>query len=589
MSAGYYAAYVAAGSVLAVACYHLSIFYHYVDPGMQGVVEAKRKARADEVAAFLAKHPMSLSSDKIALVKSCKNSSDLLSLYAAGQLKVEEALLYYCHAALEADAHSNCLTEIMFEEALEQARQLDRHHGATGELIGPLHGLPVSLKDCVSYQGKDSTIGVIKFAFKPKAEHAALVRQLLDAGAVPFVKTNVPQTMLTFECRNPLWGRTEHPDLPGFSPGGSSGGEGALIALGGSLLGIGNDVGGSLRIPAHFSGICALKPSWNRVSFHGSTGYYPASLLLHPVNGPMGRTVEDLINLSSVLMGPNAHDARTISLPFDWKLAQDTKRRLRFGLAYTDGFADPVPAVRRALDEAKEALLAAGHEVVEFVYPPDIIRLIALYYAIISGDGGHHFLETLVGEPIDPSLQAFFVGLRMSPRLHRLLSSLLPTLFSDTRVTAIVDALGVKQARSLISLEGERVQAQHTFDRLWRQAGIDVLLCPPNAMPATPYDRFTELNFTATYTLLWNLLDYVAGVLPVSRVNPALDAWPEHHPRPSGSLFRSDVLETMLHRYYDPQAMRGLPVGVQVVGLPYHEEQVLGAMKSLQDALQSNK
>lgn len=552
---------------------------------MNSIIMAKRKSRQDEVESFLDKHPMDLASDKIELIKSCKNSTDLLELYSSGRVKVEEALLYFCHKALEADAHVNCLTEIIFEEALQRARALDAHFKSTRKLIGPLHGIPVSLKDCVSYAGKDSTIGVIKFSFKPKTEHAALVRQLIDAGAVPFVKTNVPQTMLTFECRNPLWGRTDHPELPGYSPGGSSGGEGALIALGGSLLGIGNDVGGSLRIPAHFSGICALKPSWNRISFHGSTGYYPASLILHPVNGPMGRTVDDLVNLSSVLMGPNPYDARVIKIPFDTSVARDRGRRFKFGFAYSDGFTTPVPAVRRALDEAKEALLAAGHEIVEFEYPPDTLRLISLYYAIISGDGGHHFLETLVGEPIDPSLQAFFLGLKMSPRMHRALSALLPSFISDTRVTAIVDALGVKQARSLISLEGERVQAQHAFDRLWKQAGIDVLLCPPNAMPATPYDRFTELNFTATYTLLWNLLDYVAGVLPVTRVHPEKDAWPENHPCPSGSVFRQDVLETMLHRYYDPEAMKGLPVGVQVVGLPYHEEQVLCAMGCLEASL----
>lgn len=580
--------YFAAGTAVVYACHKAYTLYNQISPKLLQLASDKLQKRNDEIENFKSKYPLDkVSSDKIQLLDACETTAELLALYESGKILVEEAMIYFCHAALRAHELTNCLTEIMFEEAINQAKLLDASYAQTGKLIGVMHGVPVSFKDTVSYSGKDSTVGVIKYSFKPKSSHAPIVQKLIDAGAIPFAKTNVPQTMLTFECRNPLWGRTRHPSVPEFSPGGSTGGDGALIALRGSFVGVGNDVGGSVRIPAHFSGICSLKPSVGRISFAGSTGYYPSSISIHPVNGPMARSADDLIRISSVLMGPNPYDLRSSKVPFNSEIVSE-KKRLRFGIALTDGFIAPVPAVERALLEAKEALEAAGHEVVEFEYPANIVSLIALFYGLISADGGHHFLKTLQGEPIDPTLNLFFLALRVPPRLHRIMAGWLPSIASDIRLTSIVSQLGVKHASEIITMEGHRQLEQIAFDQHWNDSGIDALLCPVNAMPAMPYDTFTELNFTASYTVLWNLLDYVAGVIPVTRVDKSLDAFPEDHKMPSRSPFKADVLETILHKHYDPVAMDSLPVGIQVVGRPHHEEEVLHAMKAVESALKEH-
>jgi len=132
---------------------------------------------------------------------------------------------------------------------------------------GPLHGLPVSIKEQIAVKGIDSTIGFAKFCFKPLDHDAPLVTALKELGAIPFCKTNVPQSVLTYGCGNPIFGETVNCLNSKLSPGGSSGGEACLIGGGGSVLGIGSDVGGSLRIPAHFCGITTLKPTRARMRY----------------------------------------------------------------------------------------------------------------------------------------------------------------------------------------------------------------------------------------------------------------------------------------------------------------------------------
>jgi fatty acid amide hydrolase len=130
---------------------------------------------------------------------------------------------------------------------------------------GPLHGLPISVKEQIGVKGTDSTLGFAKYVFQPSATDAPIVAALKDLGAIPFCKTNVPQSLLTYGCGNPIFGETVNCLNSKLSPGGSSGGEACLIAGGGSVLGIGTDVGGSVRIPAHFCGVVGMKPTRQRM------------------------------------------------------------------------------------------------------------------------------------------------------------------------------------------------------------------------------------------------------------------------------------------------------------------------------------
>lgn len=204
----------------------------------------------------------------------------------AGKINPSDVLRAYGKKALRAHAESNCLTEIMISSAEGWAKECNKQ--------GPLAGMPVSLKDTVGVQGWDSCFGYSAGVGRPFAEDSALVRLLRDAGAVPFVKTNVPVTLLSFESACDVFGVTTNPHNPSFSPGGSTGGEAALLAYGGSRIGIGTDVAGSVRVPAHYSGIYTVKASMHRFLKTGSGTSMPGQEGIPAVYSPMARTLEDL-------------------------------------------------------------------------------------------------------------------------------------------------------------------------------------------------------------------------------------------------------------------------------------------------------
>jgi Asp-tRNA(Asn)/Glu-tRNA(Gln) amidotransferase A subunit family amidase len=190
---------------------------------------------------------------------------------------------------------------------------------------GPLAGIPVSLKDTMGVAGFASCIGYSRPSrLVPFQKDAAIVRILRDAGAYPFVKTNVPITLLSFESASDVWGRTTNPNSAKHSPGGSTGGESALLAYGGSRLGIGTDVAGSVRIPAHYSGIYAIKASTQRFPKAGNATSTVGQEGVASVNSPMARTLEDLETFWRAIVGmkPWEYDpsVRRQRLPFEtWR------------------------------------------------------------------------------------------------------------------------------------------------------------------------------------------------------------------------------------------------------------------------------
>ncbi|KAJ4260000.1 hypothetical protein NW757_001951 [Fusarium falciforme] len=161
------------------------------------------------------------------------------------------------------------LTEVLFQEALEQAKKLDEFYAKEGKTVGPLHGVPVTLKDQFNVKGRDTTLGYTSRALKPASEDAILVSMLKKLGAIIIAKTNLPQSIMWCETENPLWGLTTNPMMPGYTPGGSTGGESALLYMHGSMIGLGTDIGGSIRIPAHMMGLYGFKPSSSRLPYTG--------------------------------------------------------------------------------------------------------------------------------------------------------------------------------------------------------------------------------------------------------------------------------------------------------------------------------
>ncbi|KAI1486352.1 amidase signature domain-containing protein [Biscogniauxia mediterranea] len=189
------------------------------------------------------------------------SAQDVIQKVSSGQLTAKQVVQTYIAQACDAHKMTNCLTEIMFDDAVKNAKELDRHLLRHGTTLGPLHGVPITLKDQFNVKGFDSTIGYVGRAFKPAQDDCALVKILRSLGGVIMAKTNIPQSIMWCETENPLWGLTTNPAHPGYTPGGSTGGEAAMLSCGASMLGWGTDIGGSIRIPSHMMGFYGFKPS----------------------------------------------------------------------------------------------------------------------------------------------------------------------------------------------------------------------------------------------------------------------------------------------------------------------------------------
>jgi amidase len=191
------------------------------------------------------------------------SASELVKKLRSGEWSSESVTRAFCKRAAVAHQLFNCLSEIMFDTAIQDAKRLDEHLRERGP-VGPLHGLPISLKDNLHVKGKDSTIGFVSLIDKPADRDSPLVEMLRTAGAVVYVKTQTPTAMMIAETVNNICKVVHNPLKRGVTCGGSSGGEASLIAFGGSPLGVGSDIGGSLRIPASCCGIFTIRPSFGR-------------------------------------------------------------------------------------------------------------------------------------------------------------------------------------------------------------------------------------------------------------------------------------------------------------------------------------
>ena len=267
--------------------------------------DRKHKERAQRIASLPPIYHQALTASDITVLAT--PISELVQNVQSGVWDPVDILRSYGKKSLKAYEATNCLSEIMISDAEDWARSVNK--------AGPLAGVPVSLKDTAVVNGYDSCIGYSSLTGIPAEKESVLVRLLRDAGAVPFVKTTIPITLMSFESNSSVFGVTRNPHVPTHTPGGSSGGEAALLAFGGSRCGIGTDVAGSVRIPAHFSGIYTIKASTGRFPKTGNRTSIPGQEGVAAVYSPMTRTLEDLETFwkAIVSMNPWEYDHSVIN------------------------------------------------------------------------------------------------------------------------------------------------------------------------------------------------------------------------------------------------------------------------------------
>lgn len=281
-------------------------------------------------------------------------------------------------------AQVNCLHEIFFEAAIEHAKVLDIYYAENKKPIGPLHGLPVSLKDQFHVKGVETTMGYVGWigTFQGAKEdsrrysfESELVRELRGLGAVLYCKTSVPVTLMCGETVNHIIEYTWNPRNRFLSSGGSSGGEGALIALRGSPGGFGTDIGGSVRIPAAFNFLFGLRPSAGRVPYEGAANSIDGQNTILSVIGPIATTARSVKFLFKAVLSqkPWLYDPMAIELPWRDDVERETRAlieaskqdgsKLAFAIMYHNGMVKPHPPVARGIRLVEMALKRLGHQV----------------------------------------------------------------------------------------------------------------------------------------------------------------------------------------------------------------------------------
>ncbi|XP_030888405.1 fatty-acid amide hydrolase 1-like [Leptonychotes weddellii] len=291
------------------------------------------------------------------------------------------------------------------EEALKKLKKTER---------GLLYGVPISLKDTYDCKGHDSTCGLAQFLEKPAAKDGVIVKALKAQGAIPLVKTNIPQTLLSFYCSNPIYGRTLNPLNLKKTPGGSSGSEGVMLAQGGFILGMGSNIAGSIRIPASFCGVCGFRTTGYRLSYSGIASAVKGKKSVTTVAGPMARDVESLVLCMRALLSEDMHrlDPTVPFMPFREEV-YSSNQPLRIGYCESDGFTQPTPSMARAMRLTSRLLQDAGHQVIPFSIPRVEYAVEHLFVGGLFADGGATLLEKIEGDIVDLCIKTMINTLRL--------------------------------------------------------------------------------------------------------------------------------------------------------------------------------
>ncbi len=378
----------------------------------------------------------------------------------------------------------NAVVELLADAALEAAREADAKIAA-GEVCGPLHGVPFSIKDSIDVRGTRCTAGTLgRKGSAPAKQDATLVARLRAAGAIPIAKTNLPDLLFSFETDNLIFGRTNNPYDLTRSPGGSSGGESALIAACGSPLGLGSDALGSVRVPGAFCGIASIKPTSGRLPRTGHVpppgGWVEALWQI----GPMARSVEDLELAMELLAYPDGKDFTSPPVPLS---AAPVLRDLRVAYFTSNGFAPCSQAVRDHVTRCAAFLSSMGLKVEEH-RPPGVEHAYELEFALLGADGA---------QGIDAYLRE--AG---STEVHPFL-----TAFVDKMRPHEANASGL--AKRWAVWDEYRTKMAAFFTR------FDVILCPTYTQTALPHGASNvESNFKGfSYTMAWNLAGVPAATV----------------------------------------------------------------------------
>ncbi|PKS13397.1 hypothetical protein jhhlp_000168 [Lomentospora prolificans] len=433
---------------------------------------------------------------------------DLVKDLASGKLTSVAVTTAFCKRAALAHQTVNCLHAFYPEFALARAKYLDDYLVEHKKPIGPLHGLPISLKDQCRIKGFETTMGYAGWIGKLDEENSVLVSLLENAGAVFYVKTSVPQSLMVCETINNVFGRTLNPRNKHWSSGGSSGGEGALVGFRGSLIGVGTDIGGSIRVPAAFNFLYGIRPSHGRLPYAKMANSMEGQETIHSVCGPLCHSIEDMRLFMKAVLGEQPWNFDSKVVPVPWRESEEAAIQtklshggLSIGFYSCDGNVVPHPPVLRGLRTVIDKLKGAGHA----VHPWEPYKhpyAVELANKVYAADGGADIYAAL--------------GLSGEPAIPNIVDLVNPNL----------DKMGINEVWSL-QLEKWNYQIEYLAKIREFEAEIgrelDAIIAPITPTAAIRHNQFKYYGYATAI----NVLDFTSVVVPVTLADKTIDTKPE--------------------------------------------------------------
>lgn len=483
------------------------------------------------------------------------SATDLAESIRIGKYSCVTVLKAYAKRAVVGHQLTNFAMEFFIDEGLQRAQELDDFFQKTGKLAGPLHGVPISLKEQIGVANKITHGGWVGMLDNLTKEDAVTVKVLRSLGAVFYVRTNQPQSLMHLDSNNNITGRTRNPYNLKLTAGGSSGGEGAATGFGASALSVGTDIGGSVRGPAAFCGVYGLRPSTRRISCLGGVSSGKGQESVVAIAGPLARDINDIdLFMDSYINKGSPSDFDPWCIPIPWRSVSVPKPQdVKVAVMWDDGIVKPAPPIARGLRHVVDKLMKAGVEVVDF----EPIRMAEAYTTVnemYSCDGNYAQKELIrkSGEPL----------------LH--LTEWAFSFGSGDKELSITENRELNYVRDSIRKDYLDYMVENKVD----------FILSPNYFNVAPVgsDNGVGGAYYWGYTALFNLLDMPNLTFPTGLYQD-----PEIDVKESASS-RSDI-EELEHGTYNEADFKDAPIGLQLTGRRYHDEEVVAAGKLIKDLL----
>jgi amidase len=485
-------------------------------------------------------------------------ATELVDNIAKGVYSSVDVLKAFAHRAVIVQQFTNFAMDFFINEGIARAQELDDYLAKNGKTIGPLHGLPISLKEQIGYGGKITNGGWVGWLTNIPKEDATTIKTLKKLGATFYVRTNQPQSLMHLDSNNNIIGRTRNPFNSLLTPGGSSGGEGACVAARASVIGVGTDIGGSIRAPAAFSGCYGLRPTTRRISCYGGVSSGRGQESVVAVAGPLTNSVEDIdLFMKSYINEGKPWDDDPWCIPVFWRdVPKPNPKNITVAIMYDDGQVKPHPPIQRGLKFVESKLKEAGVNVVTFE-PIETKEAYDVVNEMYSCDGNFAQKEMIrpSGEPLLP-LTKWALSFGQGDKMY--------TASENRELNYKRDALRKK------------------YTDFFVKEKVDFILSPTyvGVAPVCIDDGIAGPYYWG-YTTLFNILDLPTLVFPTGlSQDPNVDVKDETYvPRSSIDKIEQDK--------YIPELFKGAPICFQLTARRYFDEEVVAFGKVIEDILKA--